>query len=610
MTLGGVVLAAAAAMLGAAEEPSPSDVSRPFAIPASHDGLCRMRSVLLAPDAQLIAFESNTSSTRVGARNTIAGGTMMSFSSECLFQNSASCGRQYQSVGGISGAAWSNDSHTLSFVGRDATGNVEWAFSVEEDALVSPNETRFDYARLDTQGFPISQFGPIGGATRRATAYLAIRSINLDRALSPVAASFIGERILGVIAESPLDLRLSIFDSENLRRSGEDVVPHLRRTDAESPRIVADADGRLFVADLGIYVPLDALSDNSALEYGAPLLDSYRGVAEGFFSKRDIEWQETENRERHSAVRDRAAMLEDAYIESASMSSLSDALLVSMRHMNGDVTYILSVDGQVRERRIACSDAESSLDYTLDWINWGSAERPLPVTAYRNEVSNGSVILLPGGPGHNSYSDLTSHALGEYISAGYDVFVVNYSSSFGSGVDHSRRLMTDGLNAVVYDADRIEQHVRQMQHEDVILHAESFGASIMTSLDSALFDGIIAVAPWFFHRDPSDWLTSPPSGDQLSYQRAIENSYFGDPDSSVRSELEEYWAEAATLWSPDTPTLLIFGGADHISSERDVPAANGSTTKVVVLESMVHQGVLRHPQSMRAIRDFLSSPQR
>lgn len=207
----------------------------------------------------------------------------------------------------------------------------------------------------------------------------------------------------------------------------------------------------------------------------------------------------------------------------------------------------------------------------------------------------------PSGQFHNEHYGVINRKL---IYSGYEVLIPYYGGSLGSGLSASARFRVSPLNSVRRDASAINRYLQDDQKVDII--AFSFGAVSAANFAAQNPDRVrklIFVAPYVKHRDPSEYLQTEQS---IAYQRAIENSWFGEERDLSRPNFASFLEKNyENLVNSGVEIHFIFGSEDQLSKYSDISIPLKKASASLKIIKADHQLVTAHPDTIEEVYNIL-----
>lgn len=224
-----------------------------------------------------------------------------------------------------------------------------------------------------------------------------------------------------------------------------------------------------------------------------------------------------------------------------------------------------------------------------------------------NEITNTSkktILYFFGGPSGQFQNEFYGETINHLIEKNYEVVVPYYGGSIGAGLEVSRKFYSNPLKSVESDSKNIAEYIKKNQQIDII--AYSFGA--VAAINFAFrypdkVDNIILVAPYIQHRDPSEYRTTLKS---ITYQRALENSWFGDEADITRPNLRKFLNSSyKNLENSKVKIHFIFGDLDKLSKFEDITEEMNKAASSIKRVKANHQFVAIHPDTNKNIYNIL-----
>lgn len=551
--------------------------SKPFITIADSSELCYAEGMTISPDAETVLLET-ISRTAIQPQS-IVGGRLAIATVDCLDHNAAGCEiKTIRSVSGIANGQYRSSGNEIVFIANTSDGRPGYVFEAKLDGFRVTEE----YGRLNRSNILAIRFGNSDRSTGQIAADINSVAHDVGNLSSGDSRAYwAGDDYIGALSTSPENLDLSQIDPDGNVQSLGVKQPYL------SNPLVARTEAGASIFALGYR--WQRADDSARVEpFSHPVLASNNGVVVGAFTPRTVIL------DRALASQGRAletALYADpgARLISVSAHPARGIVVALARAFNGDaLTYIVrGGHAPVLHNRIDCGGGRANHSPTVREAVWGVGENAIPITIYETPGSKHAVVFLHGGPGLDPSVIDQSPTISFYIANGFSVVVPAYGTSVGAGVAISSKLATLGMDGQSQDARTISAGITALKrsYQVVGVHAESFGASMLTNPSLTGADFTVAVAPYLRHRDAGNWTINRLSRKRLDYQRKFETAFFGDGDfvSALSQNLSR--------WTPVNPHLILIAGRDDYAPASDtafldardnveriiLPAANHAT---------------------------------
>jgi len=236
-----------------------------------------------------------------------------------------------------------------------------------------------------------------------------------------------------------------------------------------------------------------------------------------------------------------------------------------------------------RSKELVCArQAKFNFPVTIEKIDLGQPDWPLPARWFRNAEPKGVVFIALGGPGADASSRDRLFGLERFVKMGLDVVLVTQSGNLGDGKELPDRLAIHGGAALDRDASLIRQALaapRFAGYARKYFYAESFGALLgLATMQSpgksgaANFDQYMLAAPWIRPRNPLTWADSRgPFHQNVLIQMRWEKAAMGIDWSKTVDAFRTWAALRADNMSCDAKVAFFYSKRDPTFSPKDVP---------------------------------------
>jgi hypothetical protein len=580
----------------ACSEPDPGDMpaaSKPFITRADISEFCYAEGVVLAPNARSVLLE--TISRASLQPQAIVGGRLAIATTECLDRSASGCAlTTISSVAGVANGQFRRSGDGIVFIANTPQGRPGYVF--EATGRGADLHLSEDRGRLDEGVALAIRFGDSDRTAGQVADDLNTAADKLAEMFPGDLRTFWGaDRYLGALSTSPDDLDLSLIDPDGTARPLGVKQPYLLNPLLASTQTGAD----VFASG---YRWSQAQSPAPLAPFSYPVLSSRDGSVIGRFSPRAILLDDALAAQGRTLE---GALNKDpgARLVSVAAHPETGAVVALARAFNGDaLTYIVANgEAPVRQNRIACGGDRPRHEPTIREAVWGSGEDAIPITLYETPGSRQAVVLLHGGPG-GGVDRISTVAF--YVANGFSVVVPAYGTSLGVGTVIASKLATLGMEGQSRDARTLSAGIAALKrsYRVVGVHAESFGASLLTNPSFTGADFTIAVAPYLRHRDPGGWTINRLSQRRLDYQRRFEAAFFGDGD--FISALDQHLAR----WTPASPHLILIAGRDDYAPASDTaPLESRDNVERVILPDANHATIFSEDVLIPQLRRYLET---
>lgn len=555
------------------------------------DKTCGLSSIAASPDGRAAAVSRSGGLASVGAPLGLS--SVLVFGPDCT-QDGANCRvHEIGSTAGIAYPSWSGR-RSLFVIGANRRSwpsrvvEFDWNSNGDLTSRGVGNFTPISY-RLAFSG--IVNWTDASGAADHIE-YATLPSVPKFR---PLSGSWVQGRFVGNLVENLTDLSIGLQTSTQPIEAIE-----LHATEVQRPVILA-GDTRWQIGDAGYVV----VGQEKWLA-GDPLLEALSGRVVGLVEGRQI--RGLTRSASWGKINLALAKYETSYIASASYVASHDVLFVLLKDVFGGAIVVRLSAGRVTTELTTSCRNDGRAPPKIAFDDWGAIDRPLPVQRMSAGPTRKLVVYFHGGPGGQGAKKPANDAIRVYLDAGYDVALVEYSGSRGSGLGISRRLASEQFDAVSKDVEEIGKRIGEFstKYDEIALHGESYGAVYAATLQRSIFPSFtVLVAPWLQYRKPQDWL---PNGQaRWTYQEKFENRIFGWRSSSYKSAWLGNLAKSVESWPPGRETLVILGEADRL-----VPAAEVSRlldpkrVRILVMPNINHEYVLGYDKTLAALEAYLA----
>lgn len=578
---------------------------------------CGFDRITISPSGIYAAFWRRQADIRLGSRGTETGDAVV-VNLDCLRRHRSfrACQAVHiESLGSIHYPMFAESSHELS-VKDSRLGLITHKIRYYSDGLQILSSKRENIAAK--QANPLQFYGerPVfnGGYISHIERAFSSLKAHSDKTLRMIQLSLDRDGLQGLLAESSVELKLTVFDSGGQSWSSD--VPSAFLAHASVGRSV---DGRVMLTADG--VAMTQGKDGKLKEVPnaegvlrRPLIEAVTGRIVGFFGEKKIERFDGENivpwKELSFVER---SLQTDEYIIDASTSIAPSGNAKHLAAITGDVwgrrkLHVSSAGGVGRSFSLSCGQVENLPEINDEIVDIGDVDWPVVAKLYRGPGQRrGLVVFIHGGPGASAGFGNYLPTTQFYLREGYDVLIPEVSGSVGRGVPLSSRLKALGADAVQRDADYISAYSKMMRRKYTVIvaHAESFGAVtwLWTHRQPSTFDKSILLVPLLNLREPEDWTKYHQLGGYSpKFQRAFESTFFGE-DGSRRKFAGAILGRA----SDDTEssnTLIIQAKNDPTSRPEDTAKITSNGAKLVTTNTF-HAGITADPETWKSIRKFL-----
>lgn len=591
-------------------------------VAAQKEYVCSANEVTLSPSGNYAIFERGERKTNIMASS---GTAMQVVDLVCLKNNNPmeNCAVHLAGFDGMRPFAWLRDESAI-FAMENETNLIKIALS----PVGSMNSPRI-VERVKFDSFSAIRSLTKSGVTDDSSAKINVDRLNeLNREVfervrkndTVVGISLMADGKVGVFARTE-DLQSVIYDDwRRFEQGTKEMVIH--------SSVLAPAPGgeseKLLVLGTGFATQSDGfeIANSNASYASKPLLSPQDGQWLGWFDLKDLRLSQNLING-NAAENEVKTILKDPSqtISGLSISDSGDFAIISRDSFENKLITIGDREGKFaidcpNLYPIAFGSLENSLEdrafkAAVDVVSLGTSEWPLYGISLVQPNPHGLAVVFGGGPGNSGLNQLrTNSSAHMYRRLGYNVLIVDYSSSPVYGLRVAERIRLLGLNALTRDSDLVARYILEKHPEEknIVVHGESFGGLPAVSLSASISgpNNLVLMAPFLKYLKPEEWVFDAKGASnsaRSNYQHAWDKAVMG-VDSKDSNEFEIQLRKFVERKNPESRIFVAFGDADVMSKKEHLPNSwdEGLETQVF---SGNHEMLSLNPALWPAVAEWL-----
>ncbi|WP_295984989.1 alpha/beta hydrolase [uncultured Variovorax sp.] len=581
--------------------------------------LCSASKVSFSPSGNFAVFERGE--RRLNTM-TSSGTTMQVADLACLRSGKSieNCATHFSSFDGIRPFAWHVDEKAL-FAIENESALLKIAITPAGSTKILQIEERIHFSEFRA----IRAFEKIGPSLEDSASHLLQKLIEIDK---KIFKEVHGQNKLSgatILATGEVGLFAKDENLQSIIYVGKKYIrPPAKEPTIHSARISSRKNNEIFITGTGFALDENGkeIFDAGATYASKPIMSPKDGAWLGWFDLKGVRLSTASQDLFPRILIDSLLRSATQRIEDFSVSDFGDfAAVVSDSFENKNIIFwnkgMRFTIECPNPYPIAFGDLKISDDRSeapsVDVVSLGSQEWPLYAIALKQSNPRGLAIVFGGGPGNTSLNQLrTNSSAHMYRRLGYNVLIVDYSSSPVYGLSGADRLRIFGISALEKDAGLVERYVRESkQDRNVVIHGESFGGLPAIALSSSMQHAgrLVLLAPFLRYLRPEEWVLNESGATDAArsnYQRRWDSAVMG-VDARNPQKFASEMQRLVERRAGGSRTFVAFGNADPMSRQSHVPRSWDEGVNIHLFNGN-HEMLPMNPQLWPTVAAWLMSP--